>query len=403
MLNINDLQSSGSGPSLRFAYFRDTPSPVETPTSATNLFNNVTVRGNVRSYLQFAVAQPVNSGALNLQGFVYLLAGSGDPYDFGFYEPVSRYAQGNNSYSFRVGGNKGSATFGTTYFGLYDGVTVPGIVTGTIGTTAFEFLANANFPYRFSYAQGYPAGTNVYQLPGQPNTYGIYIYHSTILTAPNAADAVMKIGTMDTTNRSINATGTINASGTDYAEYELNNGLVISKGTIVGFKADGTLTLTFAEAVRFGVKSTSPSFVGGDSWASDDVVGVEPKRPGRKTPVTEKGMDESGRHVDVVVEPGDTDEEWQVKLDAYNAELAEYKAKIEAERAKVDRVAYSGKVPVNVMGATPGGYVIAIEVENGLIDGQFVPAPTFEEYKLAIGRVNRILDDGRAEIAVIIH
>lgn len=403
VLNINDLQSSGSGPSLRFAYFRDTPSPVETPTSATNLFNNVTVRGNVRSYLQFAVAQPVNSGALNLQGFVYLLAGSGDPYDFGFYEPVSRYAQGNNSYSFRVGGNKGSATFGTTYFGLYDGVTVPGIVTGTIGTTAFEFLANANFPYRFSYAQGYPAGTNVYQLPGQPNTYGIYIYHSTILTAPNAADAVMKIGTMDTTNRSINATGTINASGTDYAEYELNNGLVISKGTIVGFKADGTLTLTFAEAVRFGVKSTSPSFVGGDSWASDDVVGVEPKRPGRKTPVTEKGMDESGRHVDVVVEPGDTDEEWQVKLDAYNAELAEYKAKIEAERAKVDRVAYSGKVPVNVMGATPGGYVIAIEVENGLIDGQFVPAPTFEEYKLAIGRVNRILDDGRAEIAVIIH
>jgi hypothetical protein len=404
VLNINDLQSSGSGPSLRFAYFQDTPSPVETPTSANNLFNNVTVRGNVRSFLQFAVAQPANTGAINLSGFVYLLAGSGDPYDFGFYEPVSRYTKGDSLYSFSVRGNRGFASFGTAYFGLFDGINVPGNINGVNGQNAFEFEANPNYSYRLRYATGYAAGTNVFQLPGTAGFgYGMNLYHSTISTAPNAANAVMKIGTMDTSDRSINATGTLNASGSDYAEYEYNNGLVISKGTIVGFKADGTLTLTFAEAVRFGVKSTAPSFVGGDAWASDSVVGIEPQRPSRKAPVTKKGMDEDGRHVDIVIEEGDTDEKWVVKLAAYDIEVVEYQAKIEVERAKVDRIAYSGKVPVNVMGATPGGYVIAIEVENGLIDGQFVQNPTFEEYKLAVGRVNRILDDGRAEIAIIIH
>jgi hypothetical protein len=404
VLNINDLQSSGSGPSLRFAYFQDTPSPVETPTSANNLFNNVTVRGNVRSFLQFAVAQPTNSGAINLSGFVYLLSGSGDPYDFGFYEPVSRYSQGNNLYSFQVAGNKPFAVGGGLTFQQYDGTEV-GYFDGSNGTPAFQFVSKPNYPYRLRYDLPVSAGTVIFQLPGNvPTTgFGMNLYHSTITTSPNAADSVMKIGEMDVTSRSINATGTLNASGTDYAEYEYNNGLSISKGSIVGFKADGTLTLTFAEAVRFGVKSTAPSFVGGDVWASDDIVGIEPQMPTRKQPVTKNGMDEDGRHIDVVVEEGDTDAEWEDKLAAYDAEVAEYKAKIEIERAKVDRVAYSGKVPVNLMGATPGGYVIAIEIENGLIDGQFVQNPTFEEYKLAVGRVNRILDDGRAEIAIIIH
>jgi hypothetical protein len=122
-----------------------------------------------------------------------------------------------------------------------------------------------------------------------------------------ATAAVLCAGAMST-GRSINATGTVNASGADYAEYEANNGLVISKGSIVGFKADGTLTLTFSEAVRFAVKSTDPAYVGGDTWSD-----VEP--PEKNTTA------------------------W----DTWFAEA-------EAKRAKVDRVAYSGKVPVNVQG-----------------------------------------------------
>ena len=69
----------------------------------------------------------------------------------------------------------------------------------------------------------------------------------------------------------------------------------------------------------------------------------------------------------------------------------------------VDRIAYSGKVPCNIKGATSGDYIIAVALDDGSIAGQAVSDPDFSQYKLSVGRVNRILDDGRAEIAVIIH
>jgi hypothetical protein len=102
------------------------------------------------------------------------------------------------------------------------------------------------------------------------------------------------------------------------------------------------LTPLFAEAIRFGVKSTDPSFVGGDTWGLD-------------------------------------------------------------EQENVDRVAYSGKVPVNVYDAKPGDYIIASETDEGMITGEAVTTPSFDQYRLAVGRVNTILDDGRAQIAVIVH
>jgi len=162
-------------------------------------------------------------------------------------------------------------------------------------------------------------------------------------------DAALYIAKNTVSNRSINAAGTVNASGADYAEYEKNNGLVIAKGALVGFKEDGTLTLSFADSVRFGIKSTDPSLVGGDTWG----VGLE----------------------------GDD---------------------LEVARKQVDRVAYSGKVPCNVIGAFPGGYIIAVD-NAGAIAGEFVANPTFAQYKKAVGRVNRILPDGRCEVAVMVH
>ena len=158
--------------------------------------------------------------------------------------------------------------------------------------------------------------------------------------AGNAAATALRIGSVAGVGRSINAGGTVNAAGADYAEYEVTNGLVISKGSVVGFKADGTLTLTFSEAVRFGIKSTNPSFVGGDT-----------------TP----------------------------------------------DLSTVDRIAYSGKVPCNVVGAIPGGYIIAVATSDDKIGGQFVLDPDFTQYKVAVGRVNRILKDNRCEVAVMVH
>lgn len=192
----------------------------------------------------------------------------------------------------------------------------------------------------------------------------------------SGTDSALYVASNTGTSRSINAAGTVNASGADYAEYENNNGLVISKGSVVGFKADGTLTLTYSEAVRFGVKSTNPSLVGGDTWGNEESIGAEPKRPG-----------------------ADEDE---LAHSEYATALAEFKKRLEVARQKVDRVAYSGKVPCNVLGAQAGGYIVAVD-NNGSIAGEFVADPDFSQYKKAVGRVNKILDDGRCEIAVIVH
>jgi hypothetical protein len=134
--------------------------------------------------------------------------------------------------------------------------------------------------------------------------------------------------------------------------------------------------LTYSEAVRFGVKSTNPSLVGGDTWGNEEAIGAEPKRPG-----------------------ADEDE---LAHSEYAIALAEFKTRLEAARQKVDRVAYSGKVPCNVLGAQAGGYIVAVD-NNGSIAGEFVADPDFGQYKKAVGRVNKILDDGRCEIAVIVH
>ena len=205
-----------------------------------------------------------------------------------------------------------------------------------------------------------------------------------------ATSSVLCVGQM-VGARSINASGTINASGADYAEYENNGGLVIPKGEIVGFKADGILTLTFAEAVRFAVKSTDPSYVGGDTWADEE--------PPEKNTVEWNEWSS--------IEPQKETTEWEEWSSAepteVSAEWNSWYERTEAKRVLVDRIAYSGKVPCNIKGATSGDYIIAVALDDGSIAGQAVSDPDFSQYKLSVGRVNRILDDGRAEIAVIIH
>lgn len=242
----------------------------------------------------------------------------------------------------------------------------------------------------------------------------------------SAANACYKVGSDTTTNRSINATGSVNAAGADYAEYERNNGLTIAKGAIVGFKADGTLTDVFADAIRFAIKSTNPSYVGGDTWGSEDQVGRRPDEPQRIADKTEQQLvsaaipavaevkDEDGEVITealpvveavyetIITEAGDTDVEWAIKQADYATAKAAFEAALEAARQQVDRIAYSGKVPCNVLGATPGGYIIAVN-DAGSIAGEFVADPDFSQYKKAVGRVNRILADGRCEVAVIIH
>jgi hypothetical protein len=165
----------------------------------------------------------------------------------------------------------------------------------------------------------------------------------------NAAQTVGQIAKNTTTSRSLNAAGTVNASGADYAEYMTKAGeFTISKGDICGIDATGKLTNLFANAVSFVVKSTDPSYVGGDSWGA----GFENDPDG-----------------------------------------------LEIARQQVDRIAFAGQVPVNVIGATSGQYIVPI-YDNGLIKGKAVSNPTFEQYQQAVGKVIAVEADGRARIIV---
>jgi hypothetical protein len=179
---------------------------------------------------------------------------------------------------------------------------------------------------------------------------GTVFFGSNTITA-NTAATVIRAERNSSTSRSINAGGTINASGADYAEYMTKAGdFTIAKGDVCGIDANGKLTNVFADAVSFCVKSTDPSYVGGDSWGAgfeDDAEGLE------------------------------------------------------AARQKVDRIAFAGQVPVNVMGATPGQYIVPVN-DNGAIKG--IPKNeadmTLAEYMKAVGKVIAIDADGRARIIV---
>jgi hypothetical protein len=201
-------------------------------------------------------------------------------------------------------------------------------------------------------AGGTIAGTLVGTIKGSGIGLGVTFFEGGNTGAANAANSTMKVGQTNTTGRSINAAGTINASGTDYAEYMTKAGdFEIEKGDVCGVTADGKLTNAFADAIGFMLKSTNPSYVGGDTW------GI--------------GFDDDPEQLEI-------------------------------ERQKVDRIAFAGQVPVNVTGATPGQYVVPVATEDGGITGIAKDEAdlTLAEYMRAVGKVIAIEDDGRARIIV---
>jgi len=163
----------------------------------------------------------------------------------------------------------------------------------------------------------------------------------------NGAATAIYVGKSNGTGRSLNLAGTVNINGLDYAEYMTKSGdFTVAKGDVVGIDANGKLTNVFANAISFVVKSTSPSYVGGDGWG----IGLEGEE-------------------------------------------------LEEARKTVDRIAFCGQVPVNVTGATAGQYIIPVN-DNGSIKGQAVSNPTFEQYQSVVGKVIAIEADGRARIIV---
>jgi len=188
----------------------------------------------------------------------------------------------------------------------------------------------------------------------------------------NASGCAVKVYRNDTTLRSINAAGTVNTGGNDYAEYMVKAGdFTIAKGDICGVNAQGKLTNVFADAVTFVVKSTDPSYVGGDTW--DTAAGEEPG-----------GYDDTR-----------TGEELEAAKVAYQEQL-------EIVRQTVDRIAFSGQTPVNVTGSTPGQHIIPTANSDGSISGTAKSEGdlTLAEYMSSVGKVIAIEEDGRAKIIV---
>jgi hypothetical protein len=182
--------------------------------------------------------------------------------------------------------------------------------------------------------------------------------------AASGAATNMWLNAAQTTGRSINAGGTINASGADYAEYMTKAAGcgTIAPGDVCGVDKDGHLTRTWADAIAFVVKSTDPAYVGGDTWAA--------KMPPRPT------------------QPGDAVKSWDAAL--------------EAERVKVDRVAFCGQVPVNITGTyAVGDYLIAAANGSGIKAVAVKPGLllTLEQYQRRIGKVWAVRD-GRAWVDV---
>ena len=315
-------------------------------------------------------------------------------------------------------------------------------------------------------------GNPVLEVGSSTTGYRSALFYTAAAEGWTGSATALYVGKNSSNGRSINAGGTVNQSGADYAEYERNNGTKFAKGQVVGFKEDGTLTDVYADAIRFGVKSTNPGLVGGDSWGAEKQVGKRPDEPQFAAPEYQGQQDPGVAPIEPAQQtlPEDASDDDKAKAaedlasahaawgtasaeyeklayeyraarqdhearvavaknlfdtatyPEYQRALTAFEARLETERQTVDRIAYCGKVPVAVYGATPGGYIVADEGSDGKIIGKFVADPDFAQYKKAVGRVNRIMDSeasahlsdainstdlmqfvGMAEVAVIIH
>ena len=217
--------------------------------------------------------------------------------------------------------------------------------------------------------------------------------------------------------RSINATGTINASGADYAEYMHKCGdFTIEKGDICGINSDGLLTNVYDDSISFVIKSTDPSYVGGDTW------NIEPK------PKDESGNEMQPKEIKILkpnavgittlksniigsgrTEFDDDDYYTYYESDQYDItyenppELDEWYKKFEEKRINVDRISFSGQVPINgILNGLPGQYIIPIKNSDGSIGGiaKNEDDLTFSEYKKSIAKIIKIQDDGRPYVIV---
>lgn len=248
-----------------------------------------------------------------------------------------------------------------------------------------------------------------FQQAGAVQPVAVYAVDFNGAESANSANAGLKVG-RSSTGRSIATSGTINASGADYAEYMLKAagcGL-IAKGDVCGVDRDGRLTKTWADAISFVVKSTDPSLVGGDTWAAHlpprpEVPDVEPQSPMLPTVPAEDADDaEVATYRDalaaypaLIAQYRVDHDAWAAATAAYERDLPAWAAELEAARICVDRIAFCGQVPCNVTGDFEvGDYIVAAANGAGIkAVAMKLDDMTLAQYARRIGKVWAIRDD----------
>lgn len=237
-----------------------------------------------------------------------------------------------------------------------------------------------------------------------------------ITYTPSGTGAAAYFGSNSTTNRSINASGTINASGADYAEYmtKADGCGTIAAGDVCGVDTDGKLTRHWGNSISFVVKSTAPSIVGGDVWGAHlgpkpEAPGLEPIAPGEAPTMPDDDAPEAvaawrdalvAHNALVMAYPAEHTA-WTSAQAQYETTLANWEEALETARQCVDRIAFCGQVPVDVSGDfAVGDYIVAVANGSGIKAVAIAEAAiTFDQYRRRIGKVWTVRD-GRAWIDV---
>jgi hypothetical protein len=191
-----------------------------------------------------------------------------------------------------------------------------------------------------------------------------------VLTANDSLDSMVIVGYGSTTLRSISCRGTVNASGSDYAEYMYkDDDFILNKGDVVGITKNGLLTNVFSKAIMFAIKSTNPCIVGGDNWCDEEKIIERIKTKYNKEAPIDKGS---------------------IEFETVKEEL----------RKMVDRIAFCGQVLVNISNTQPGDWIIPVESNNGGISLISINDSllTFNDYKSSIGKVISIYSEDKALI-----
>ena len=274
---------------------------------------------------------------------------------------VNISGSGSGTEQFRVGNSGGGTDFGI--FVTENSGVVLNAAEGSTGRI-MEFAVGGTSRMQVQANGQFSASTDGSFSSNKNYTFrdGVGIDNPNSSSYSTSTSATLCVGAMST-GRSINATGTINASGADYAEYmyKADGCGTIAKGDVVGVDTHGKLTTVFSDAISFVIKSTDPSYVGGDKWADE--------------------------------EPPTKDEEDTTEWDSWYA-------RTETKRATVDRIAFSGQVPVNITGSFNVGDYVYPEADGNGIKAVAKSSPTFEEYQLCVGKIWATEEDGRPFVAV---